>query len=215
MNVSTESILPKAWSYDKRDSANLRAIHRLYGQKPLKSYPTISVHDFVRHVFLLRTKFFPILNYQPYDKAEVLAALQKEVGYVPYARKHGESRFTRFYQEYYLPRKFGYDKRKAHLSSLIVAGQLDRETALAELNKPLYAAGEDEEDLAYVAKKLDFEVEELSALIAKPGRRHQEFPNSAWAFDRSSPLTQIARYVAKGEGARGLLKPLEAARRNR
>lgn len=92
------------------------------------------------------------LNYMPYDKEQALQELRDTVGYKPYARKHGESQFTKLFQNYYLPKKFGYDKRRPHLASLIVSGQMSRETALEKLEDPLYDLDELELDIAYFCK---------------------------------------------------------------
>jgi N-acetyl sugar amidotransferase len=211
MNVTSEAILPKAWNYDKRDARNLRAIHRRFGERPLKAFPTISLLQMARYIFVKKIKFFPILNYGEYRKEDVIEFLKQRIGYQPYARKHGESKFTRFYQEYYLTRKFGIDKRKAHLSALIVAGQMTREEAMAKLRLPLYAPGEDEEDVIYVAKKLDFDVKEFLSIMAAPPRAHRSFPNNAWAFDRNTLWAQLARSVAKNEG---LSKIFQAAQKS-
>ncbi|MDF3076051.1 MAG: wbpG, partial [Alphaproteobacteria bacterium] len=93
-NVTTESIMPPAYSYDQRDLKNLKALHRRFGKRKLKTYPRMGVLRFLYYIFVKRIKFVPFLNYVPYEKKEVLALLQRELGYVPYARKHGESRFT-------------------------------------------------------------------------------------------------------------------------
>lgn len=198
-NVATESILPASWIHDKRDGLNVAAIHAAFGERKLRTYPLMRPAELTYRLLVRRLRFFPILNHLEYRHAEVVAELKSRLGWRPYGRKHGENRFTRFFQEYYLPKKFGIDKRRAHLSSLIVSGQITRDQALAALERPLYAAGEDEADLAFVAKKLDFTPAELSGLIAQPKRRHTDYPNVAWMFDHTSGPTQIARYLAKGE----------------
>ncbi|MBX9801206.1 MAG: N-acetyl sugar amidotransferase [Caulobacteraceae bacterium] len=205
-NVATESILPRSWAYDKRDGANVKAIHRAYGERPLRTYPIMQPVELAYRLLLRRIIFFPILNYVEFKKSEALEELVTRLGWRPYGRKHGENRFTRFFQEYFLVRKFGIDKRKAHLSSLIVSGQITREEAILELEHPLYKDGEAEEELAFVAKKLDFSVEELSGLIEAPRRDHTDFPNVSWMFDHTSGLTQLIRYFAKGELSLGTLK---------
>jgi hypothetical protein len=140
----------------------------------------------------------PILNYGPYNKKAVIERLQREVGWRPYPRKHGESRFTRFFQEYYLPRKFGFDKRKAHFSNLIVAGQMSRDEAFAALNEPLYRGAEAEIELDYVTKKLGFSARDWSRIMAAPPRRYEDFPNDAWLFQTRLPGTQAIRRLARG-----------------
>ena len=124
---------------------------------------------------LQKLHFVAPLNLMPYDKASAIAHLETNYGWRYYGGKHYESIWTRWYQAHYLPRKFGYDKRKAHLSSLIVAGSLTREEALIELAKPLYTDNELAEDTAFVAKKLGFTVEELKSLIDAPPRHYLEF----------------------------------------
>lgn len=211
MNVSSEAILPKAWIFDKRDASNLRAIHAAYGERPLKTFPTLSPFQLANYIFRDKIKFFPLLNYFDYDKEAAVATMARRFGFVPYARKHGESMFTRFFQEYFLPRKFGIDKRKAHFSSLIVAGQMSRDEAVAKLSEPLYRPGEDRQDMDYVAKKLGFSTDQLEALIAAPPRSHGAFANTAWLFDRNTVWAQLARSVAKNES---IGKALRAARRS-
>ena len=199
-NVETESIMPDAWGYDPRDARHVFGIHRAFGQlRRLTSYPFLPAGRFLYNIFIRRVKHIPLLNYGGYRKADAIERLRREFDWVPYARKHGESRFTRFFQEYYLPEKFGYDKRRAHFSSLIVSGQMTREEAFAELAKPLYEPQERELEVEYVTKKLEFSRAEWAAIMRAPERSYREFPNNSWMFDHSRPLTQFVRRVAKGE----------------
>lgn len=198
-NVATESTMPTSWSYDKRDGRNLLAIHKAYGEVPLKTYPYMQPFQLFWYLFIDRIKAFPILNYVDYNKRRAIQQLQKRFGYRPYARKHGENRFTRFYQEIYLPQKFGIDKRVNHLSSLIIAGEITREEALVELQKPLYDPDEERDELEFIAKKLGFTVEELKTHISAPPRPHTDFANASSLFDHNRPIVQIARRLAKGE----------------
>ena len=113
----------------------------------------------------------------PYDKNRALEELQAKIGYKPYRRKHGESLFTKFYQNYWLPEKFGFDKRKPHLSSLIASGQLSRDDALVEMNKTLYEEDELEQDIAFLCKKLRITREEFEQLMKVPNSSYTDFPN--------------------------------------
>lgn len=198
-NVATESTMPANWGYDKRDGKNLLAIHKAYGEVPLKTYPYMLPYQLFWYLFVDRITAFPILNYVDYNKHQALAELQDRFGYRPYSRKHGENRFTRFYQEIYLPQKFGIDKRINHLSSLIIAGEITRDEALAEMQKPLYEPEEEREELEFISKKLGFTIDELKAVIAAPPRQHTDFKNASGLFDHNKPLVQIARRIAKGE----------------
>jgi len=112
----------------------------------------------------------------PYVKAEALAELERTVGYKPYPRKHGESLFTKLFQNYYLPTKFGYDKRRPHLASLIVSGQMSREEALERLAEPLYDPQELEIDISYFCKKLRISRVQFDELMSAPSHHYTDFP---------------------------------------
>ena len=117
------------------------------------------------------------LNLIPYDKNEAIKILEKNYGWRYYGGKHYESRWTRFFQGYYLPYKFGYDKRKAHLSSLILSKQISRKSALFELKKPLYDKTSLNQDLEFISKKLNLSVPELKKLIDNKPTHYSQFPN--------------------------------------
>jgi len=177
-NIATEAIFPKSWHHSAMDAINLRAIHKRFGSIPLKQYKTISFWQYYFYYpFIKKMTTIRPLNYLSYNKQKALKELKDKVGYKEYGRKHGESRFTKFFQNYYLPTKFGYDKRRAHLSSLIVSGQISREDALLELQKSLYDPIELNEDKAYIAKKLAISVEYLDTLINEPEHSYREFKN--------------------------------------
>ena len=120
------------------------------------------------------------LNYMQYNKRAALEYLKKQIGYKEYGYKHNESVFTKFFQNYYLPVKFGYDKRRPHLSSMILSGQITRKQALEELSQPLYDTKELKEDIAYIAKKLRITDEELRRLIDSPNQSYDGYQN--WDF---------------------------------
>ena len=189
-NIATEVVFPRAWHHAAMDSINLHAIHKRFGSIPLKNYQTISFFEyyfyypFIRNMSTIRP-----LNYMQYNKQEALQKLVSTVRYKEYGRKHGESRFTKYFQNHYLPMKFGIDKRKIHLSSMILSGQMTREDALQELAKPLYAPNELIDDLAYVAKKLGITVEHLEVLTKGPGHSYNEFRN----WDNSYKLLKLVQ----------------------
>ncbi|MCB5363230.1 N-acetyl sugar amidotransferase [Pusillimonas sp. CC-YST705] len=177
-NIATEGIFPDAWHGSAMDAINLKAIHRKYGERPLKHYKTISFFDYYFwYPFVKKMRTVRPLNYMPYDKEQALQELQQTIGYKPYARKHGESLFTKLFQNYYLPTKFGYDKRKPHLSSLIASGQMTREQALEKLAEPLYDADELETDIAYFCKKLRISRQQFDELMQAPIHHYTDFPN--------------------------------------
>lgn len=177
-NISTECIFPDSWCQTAMDKINLKAIYNKFGTKKMKKYKTVSFYQlYFYYPFIRKMKTVRPLNFMPYVKEEALMELKDKVGYKEYARKHGESVFTKFYQNYWLPTKYGYDKRKPHLSSLIVTRQMTREDALEELSKPLYSERELVEDKEYVAKKLGVSNEEFERVLQMPKHKYTDFKN--------------------------------------
>jgi hypothetical protein len=177
VNVTTELIMPETWSYTKRDAAHIRAVHRRFGERKLTNFPLIDPWDLMWYRYIKGIHYESPLSYIEFNKQLALKQLREKLKYEPYPRKHGESRFTQFYQEYYLPVKFGFDKRKGHYSSLILAGQMTREEALRELQKPLYPdIRRLEQDIEYVRRKLEFSHAEWNDIMKAPPVSHDKYP---------------------------------------
>ena len=178
-NMQTESILPNAWGYDASDEVNLKDIHKKFGKKKLKNYPVINTFDrLVYYPFIQRMRTHRPLELIDYNKADAKKMLMEELGWRDYGGKHYESVFTKFFQAYYLPVKFGYDKRKAHLASLIVSGQMTKEEAKRELESPLYDPKELDEDKVFFTKKLGIPMEEFDAVIKAKPSFYSDFKNN-------------------------------------
>jgi N-acetyl sugar amidotransferase len=178
-NMATESILPSSWGYDASDSVQLKCIHKKFGSTKLKSYPILTTFDkFVYYPRILKLESFSPLDWIDYKKHDAKRLLISELGWKDYGGKHHESIFTRFFQGHYLPTKFGYDKRKAHLSSLIVSGQLSRDEALEELKKPLYDPIQLQDDLNFFIKKMGISLDEYNRIMNLPVKSYKEFPNT-------------------------------------
>jgi N-acetyl sugar amidotransferase len=179
-NYATESILPKAWGFDAMDTSHIKGIHKRFGKlRKLRSYPLIGFFDYyLISRYLKKIQSIRFLNLIDYNKQDAMDLLQKEYGWRYYGGKHYESRFTKFFQSYYLPTRFGFDKRKAHLSSLIVSGQITREEALVELAKPLYTEFELEGDKEYIRKKLDLTEEEFETILTQPLKTYKDYPSN-------------------------------------
>ena len=105
------------------------------------------------------------MNLIPYIKKDAEQLLQDKFGWEPFQHKHHESRFTRFYEDFWLPRKFGFDKRRAHFSSLILTGQMTRDEALERISKPELSEEFLQKEFDYVADKLDLTRRELKAIF--------------------------------------------------
>ena len=117
------------------------------------------------------------MEYIEYNKNQVKQFLIDELEWRDYGGKHYESKFTKFFQAHYLPTKFGYDKRKAHLSSLIVSGQLTRDEAIDELKLPLYNNDDLTEDRLYFTKKLNISLDEYFDIMSRPPIEYSDFDN--------------------------------------
>ncbi len=184
-NRASESILPAAWSQGHEDWKYIRSLQRMYGTRQLKTYPHRGIVLCLWHRFTKAIEWIHILDYLDYDREAAKQILASKVGWRDYGRKHGESNYTRIYQEHILPKKFGFDKRRAHYSSLIVAGQLSRDQALRLLEQPLYSeAAKLEEDIGYLTNKLQISREEFSRILEMPPRSYWDYPSyrSAWLY---------------------------------
>lgn len=174
-NVRTETHLPRTWSQGHFDWKYIRTVNQLFGRSKLKTFPYIGFFTYYRR--LLTHKRIDILNYIDYNKSEAMKILENELGWRYYGGKHYESIYTRFYQGYILPEKFGYDKRRCHLSSLICSGEITREQALKELEKPTYSPIMQEEDREYVVKKLELSDEEFESILRAPKKTIWNYPS--------------------------------------
>jgi N-acetyl sugar amidotransferase len=176
-NYSTECIRnPIEWMYYQSDSIQLRDIHRRFGTRPLRKFPTTSI--FRHKIWLPYVKGIRVvkpLNHVPYNKADVVKLLVNKYGWQPYPQKHFESRFTRFYEGYWLPKKFGYDTRKVQFSSLIVTGQMSREEALVKLKEPALDEATVRQEFEYVANKLGIPPGELQGYLELPNKTYRDY----------------------------------------
>ncbi len=191
-NWQTESILPKSFGHTAKDSVQIRDIARRFGPVDLQALPILSawrrgVH--LPRVFGLQ-KFSP-LNYVDYEPGTAKQRLVEEFGWLDYGAKHYESLWTQFFQRFLLPYRFGYDKRKAHLSSLIASEQLTRDAASKILAQPLHTPEGLAADKDFVARKLDISEPELNEFIEAPLRHYSEFRNHDKAVRRIKLLDSM------------------------
>jgi N-acetyl sugar amidotransferase len=192
-NFATESVNnPLEWVYYGTDMAQIRHIRRAYCDGPLPTYPFSSV---LRHKVYLRyvrkIKVVKPLNLVPFVKADAIATLASNYGFEYYGRKHFESRFTAFYEGYWLPTKFGYDTRKVQLSSLILSGQIDRPSALALIESPSYEPDSIDRDFAFIASKLGISTDYLTQLWAQPNVSYSDLPSSSRRFELGAKIMRL------------------------
>ncbi|MGX4803507.1 N-acetyl sugar amidotransferase [Bradyrhizobium guangdongense] len=192
-NFSTECVRePLEWHYHATDLRQLKDIHSQFGSRELKTFPLTDIfthklyYPFVKGMRVIK----PLNNFR-YVKDEAMQELADRFGWQKYAHKHYESRFTRFYEGYWLPIKFGFDKRRAHFSSLILTGQMSREEAIEKIAKPAYDENTIEHEFEYVAHKLDFTVDELRALMNGPNKSYRDYKHSMFMIDLGTKVLRI------------------------
>lgn len=193
-NQATEGMkMPKDWNHLKLDKRNIKSIAKKYSDVRINSFPAIGVIDFINYEFILRYKWVHFLDMMQFNKEEALAVLTKDFGYKPYPYKHYESVFTRFYQGYLLPKKFNVDKRKAHLSTLIISGQMKRDEALKFLESEPYSSEiELSRDIDYFLKKMNWSKKDLEEYLERPPKLHSEYDSEELLY---SKLLSIYRYL--------------------
>ncbi|WP_285605774.1 N-acetyl sugar amidotransferase [Geothrix edaphica] len=191
-NYSTECVRePLEWHYHASDLKQMLDIHRIHGTRALTTFPTADIFKYkLYYRFIKGVRVVKPLNCVPFHKEEAMQELVDRFGWQKYAHKHYESRFTRFYEGFWLPRKFGYDKRRAHFSSLILTGQLSREEALRKISEPAYSEETIAQDFEYIATKLDLTVAELQQIMDGPNKTYRDYKNSMALIDFG---TQVLR----------------------
>lgn len=192
LNYATESILPKAWGHTFRDLVHIKDVHSKFGEIKLRNYPSMNFFEYnYLYPCIYNIKTVRILNTIDYDKQSAKQLLMDKYDWRDYGGKHYESLFTKFFQGYYLPKKFGYDKRKAHLSSLIVSGQITRKEALVELlTEPLDEEFEKTE-LPFVLKKLGFDDKQWSQIMNQNPIPHSFYKTEAFLMSIKTKLEKI------------------------
>lgn len=192
-NIQTESILPRSWQgVSAMDAIHFDHICKKFGGLKTKKFPKSTLFD--THVYypcIYKVNKFPPLNYIAYSKSQAKKLIIEKLNWKDYGVKHGESKFTRFFQSYYLPNKFGYDKRRAHLSSLILAGEITREDALQQINIDQYESQlQINLDMEYVAKKLEIELEDFKQLC-------QPIEGEVPSYPTSEKVLQVGRKIKR------------------
>ena len=200
-NISTECVRnPMEWLYYGTDMAQIKDIHRRFGTIPLKNYPFSPI---LKHKFYLRyikgIKVIKPLNYFPYIKKDAVKLLSETYGWKEYPQKHFESRFTKFYEGYWLPVKFGYDTRRVQYSSLIITGQMTRDEALEKLKIPAYDPDTIADEFKYIATKLNITEEELRSYMNAPNKTYRNYKNQESMF-------VLGAKVLKAIGAENAIK---------
>ncbi|WP_455599358.1 N-acetyl sugar amidotransferase [Cloacibacillus sp.] len=191
-NNSTECVKPpQEWTY-YNDVKLLRDIHRCFGTRPLKEFPLCSMFKYrIWYRYFKGIKVVKPLNYVDYRKDAATVLLSDRFGWEQYANKHYEDRFTRFYEGWWLPRKFGYDKRRCYFSSLILTGQMTRDEALKEIAEQPYDEGIAQEDMEFICDKLGITTIELMEFFRLPNKTFRDYKNSFGMINKAIKLAML------------------------
>jgi N-acetyl sugar amidotransferase len=192
-NFSTECCRePEEWGgYLGIDKLLFGDIHRQFGQRPLETFPLTDILVYkLYHQKILGMKVHHPLNLVPFIKKDAEDELERRFDWQRFQHKHHESRFTRFYEDYWLTRRFGYHKRRAHFSSLIQTGQMSREAALERIAKPEMDEHFLRQEFEYVAHKLDLTVDELQQIFDSPKKTYRDYRNKRWMIGLGANVTR-------------------------
>lgn len=199
-NVVTEIMSPATWSHGHGDWTYIKSINDQFGERPLKTYPHYTYYDLT---FWYRTWYkierFPILNFIEFNKLEAMETLKRELNWTPYGGKHYESIYTRYYQGYILPTKFGFDKRRSHLSCLVRDKRITRQEALAELQQPAIDEELEREDRAFVIKKLGFTEAEFDQIMNAERKTFWDYPSDEMSIGKTRGYARFWKVMSRYE----------------
>jgi len=192
-NISTECVRnPLEWLYYGTDMTFINDIRKKFCSSSMKTYPWSSIYyhkiylKYFRKIEVVRP-----LNLMPYCKSDAMGILESEYNWKKYPQKHFESRFTKFYEGYWLPTRFGYDTRRVQFSSLILTQQMDREQALSELSNLPYDVNSIERDIEFICDKLEITVDELEYYHKMPLKWYFDYRNEKVIFDLGAKVLQV------------------------
>ena len=191
-NLATESVMPSEWAYNAMDLKHLKRIHKKFNGVSLRTFPTVNIFKYYFwYPFIKKMKVIRPLNYLPYNKQAAIKELEQTIGWRSYGEKHFESRFTKFQQAYYRPTRFGFDERRAYLSSLILSQQVSREEALAKIAVPIYSGNQLNEEKSFIIKKLGLSESEFEHIMSQPPYTYRDYPNNEWLFGLKNTIKKI------------------------
>ena len=192
-NIATECVRESIeWTYFAGDMRHVGDIHRKFGTRPLKTFPHCDILKYrLYYRWAKGMRVLRLLDYVPFSKKDAIRELSEKFGWQPYAQKHYESRFTRFYESFWTPRKFGYDKRRAYFSSEILTGQMTRDEALERLSKPELDEKEMAQDFEYVATKLGWTVEEFQEIFRGENKSFRDYKNKLFWITLGARISNL------------------------
>jgi N-acetyl sugar amidotransferase len=193
-NISTECVRnPMEWLYYGTDMRQIDDIMKQFSTIKMETYPFSSIFKHKIYLrYIKKVQVIKFLNYRPYIKKEALKTLEKEYGWTPYPQKHFESRFTKFFEGYWLPKRFGFDTRRVQYSSLILTGQMSRNDALEMLKKTAYDPNTIDDEFKYIATKLGISTDQLMEYFNMPRKYYWDYKNQQHIFNLGA---KILKYI--------------------
>lgn len=189
-NFRTEGKMPTEWTYC--DGKTLNYVQKRFGTNKLKTFPNLTLLNYIYFVLLRKIKVLRPLNFMNYQKSEARTLLEREVGWQYYGGHHYESIYTRFAYSYLLPEKFHIDKRKITFSALVRSGGMTRQQALNELKQPPYPAERIKDDIEYVTKKLGLTQQSFNEIMSLPPKSFRDYPSYYYIIGNIGPLGRNA-----------------------
>jgi len=190
-NFKTEGVMPRLWAYGHIDWKYIKSVHKKFGLKKIRTYPRLTLSKFIWFTLAKRVKLVSILNYIDYDREKAMQLLIDDLQWQYYGGKHYESNYTKYYQGIILPKIFKIDKRKLHLSALILAKLISRNKALEEIKKPIYPLGKEKEDTEFFLKKFNIDFNFFQDLLEKK-------PKTFFDYNTNYNLHKKLRIILSG-----------------
>ena len=194
-NFSTEGVRePLEWHYHASDLYHLKHIHSKFGNIELKKFPLCGIFKYkIYFRFFKNLKVLQPLNFINYNKEEAINLLKSEYNWEAYSHKHYESRFTKFYEGYWLLKKFKYDKRKAHYSSLILSEQMKRTEAINKIKVDPLDNEQLKQEFEFVANKLNISIHELESLFNGENKSFRDYKSHYQIINFFTKILQFLR----------------------
>lgn len=192
-NISTECVRESLeWTYFSTDMRQVRDIHKRFGSRPLDTFPTCDILKYkLYYRWVKGIQVIKLLDSVSYIKKDVINELKAKFGWQPYPQKHYESRFTRFYESFWTPKKFGYDKRRAYMSSEVLTGQMTREEAIERISSPELDEKTMTKEFEYVATKLGWTVAEFEEILKGENKTFKDYKNKMYLITLGAKVSNL------------------------
>ena len=170
----SEGTQPFEWTGG--DARVLKYLHKKYGKVKLKTFPNYTLFNLLYYGLVKRIESIYPFYHLDYQKQEAKKLLIDQYNWEDYGGHHFENVFTKFAMSYWLPVKFGIDKRKITLSAQILSGAISRESAIEEINKSSFDETLIDSQIDYICKKLDFTRSEFDYIMKSENRSFYDYP---------------------------------------